>query len=137
MKLSARSIFRRTFLYVGPALAGLAAVALLFRVSIALGTTNLLVVWFLPTGWTVALLVYVVTRLRKYWRQGIFWVGLLVLLMAHVLALRPVVRNFPKLRSPTYMLAFMVEAPLWGIILHALCSPGFRRKQRPRAHDLN
>jgi hypothetical protein len=60
------------------------------------------------------------------------WLVFILLVGAQILALRPIVRNFPDLHSATYMLAILAEGPVWAVLIEGALALSYGSKEHRR-----
>jgi hypothetical protein len=112
-------IVRRLLFYLGLALAGLAAFALLFAISVRTGIV-------FPFRWVAlamytSILFYAVAKpFRNLWKHAPFWFSLGGLTVVHVLAFSLVLRVYPQWPLLWYIPVIAVEAILFSTILDML-----------------
>jgi hypothetical protein len=110
---------RRLLLYVGIALAALAAFALIFALSIRTG----IVIpgrWIGLVMWTAIVFGVVVRARRKYWTLPIFWLAVAGLLIIHLLAFALVLNTYPQWRPLWFIPVAIGEAAMLGAVLDTL-----------------
>jgi len=129
-------VVRRLLLYIGLALAALAAFALFFALSIRLGILDKVNGWF-KGGW-VGFLVYTaglfwitVRQSRRRWSHWSFWLAAAGLLTIHCLAFVAILRAYPDWRVIWFWPITVCEAGAFGGIL-AWLFPEKHRKPRHR-----
>ena len=116
-------IVQRFFLYVGIALAVLAA----FAVVIVLSKGGKV-----PSGWlalavfTSCLFWITIRQSREYWRRLGFWLAMAGLLVVHLLSFVVILRAYPEWREIWFVPVIIVEGGLFGAILYLLF--GSRKK---------
>ena len=122
-------VFRRALLYLGLAFAGLAFCGLLVFVSVVTGNSH---EWFFPLFWTAAVLVLMLKLFRNDWHRPIFWCAIVGLLVLKLAILQSTVRSLSGLHNTVYMLLFVVEGTIWGMVIEGLLA--LRHGKRRRRH---
>ena len=102
-------VARRSLLYFGLALAGLAIIGLLLAISIHTGMA-LTVGWIGLTGYTSLLLWVAIGKSREHWHRPMFWLTIVSLLGVHLLVFIAVLRSYPQWRMIWFLPIVVVEA---------------------------
>jgi hypothetical protein len=118
-ELTIRRTARRLFLYVGIAIASLAAFALIFALSIRTGVV-ISGRWIGLALWTAIVFGVVVRSGREHWTRGTFWLATGGLLTIHLLAFVAVLNAYPQWRPVWFIPVAIVEAGLFRLALEAI-----------------
>jgi hypothetical protein len=121
-----------SFIFEAAKLLGIALVCLLLiGAAVILSAKTGIVVparWFGLFYWTCALLWFVFRQHKRDLRQGRFWLALMAFLMVHVTAFAIVLRAYPAWRMVWFMFIFMIEGPLFLVVLENVVHPRRQRK---------
>ncbi len=127
--LAIGKLVRRVLLYIGLALAFLAAASLILALSIWTGIT-IRRQWIALAMWTAIVFGVVARNRKQQWDRMTFWLALAGLLMIHLLAYVAVLNTYPQWRLVWFALVSMVEAPLLHSVLDFVCGPPSERRYR-------
>ncbi len=112
-------IVRRTFVYVGLAVASLAILSLVFALSIC---THISVPfqWVMLAVFAGVLFFAIVKTDREYWNRPAFWFLCTAALTVHFGIFVPVLRGYPDFKAIWWVPIVIVEASIFSVIFEML-----------------
>lgn len=126
-------IVKRSVLYLGLALAGLAGISLLVAAKVYTGVD--VDKWLAPAVWTTVLCWVVVRQSRQFWGLWFFWATLVALLTLHLLLLVSLVHTHSRISAITFVPFIIVEGGLWGAVLYAVCRKSEQHHRRSHSAE--
>ena len=118
---------KHLFLYVGIALAALAAFVIIFMVTVALNNgkpPHISTAGFFLAGWTGFLLWWAIKSYRSLWRRVGFWLAIIALLCVHLPAWLIVLQRYPQWRPMWFIPFVLIE----GLVFSAFVDSVFKIK---------